>query len=85
MPVKFNPLSNNFDFVNKTSIPEYENADKTSAIAGDVWVKRTVALDGDTGVPRGLLLALTYTGDGISTYQLSYRTVENTTIRVDLT
>lgn len=65
-------------------VPQFENTDKPSPKAGDVWVKRTVALDGDVGVPRGLLLALTYSGDGVSTYELSYRTEEATTVRMTM-
>jgi hypothetical protein len=57
--------------------------DPASPSAGDVWVLRTdPASDGTAGVPRGLLLTLTYAGaGGASTYQLSFRTEADTTVR----
>lgn len=84
MGVKFNPLSGNFDLVNETSVTQYDNVDKTSPVAGDVWVKRTVGVDGVVGEPRGMLLALTYSGAGTSAYELSYQTNESTIIRTVL-
>jgi hypothetical protein len=64
------------------SVPEV-TTDPVSPVAGDVWVLRTdPATDGTAGVPRGLLLALTYAGvGGASTYQLSFRTEAATTVR----
>lgn len=68
------------------SIPQYDS-DPGSPAAQDAWVLRTVgATDGDAGQPRGLLLALTYTGEATETaYQFSYRTQQGTTIRTTLT
>lgn len=57
-------------------IPEYIS-DPISPSSQDVWVLRTPLI----GTPIGLLLALTYTTDQ---YQLSYRTLENTTVRTNL-
>jgi len=58
------------------SIPEL-TSDPVSPCPGETWVlKASVA-----GTPIGLLLALTY---GSTTYLLSYRTTENTTVRVQL-
>ena len=67
------------------TIPEY-NTDPVSPSAEDAWVFRTGSgADGTVGVPRGLLLALTYSGAASSaTYELSYRTAAATTIRTTL-
>ena len=59
-----------------SQIPEY-NSDPISPSSTDVWVLRTALI----GKPIGLLMALTYSTD---TYQLSYRTVEGTTVRITL-
>lgn len=64
---------------NPVFIPEL-SSDPVSPTAQTAWVLATP--DGIGGTPRGLLLALTYSG--IETYQLSYRTLENTTVRVTL-
>lgn len=64
------------------AIPQY-NTDPVAPAAEDAWVLRTETGGIDDGVPIGLLLGLTYTGNtGSSSYQLSYRTQEATTIRV---
>lgn len=61
-------------------------SDPVSPSAEEAWVLRTTTGAIDDGVPIGMLLALTYTGNsGSSTYQLSYYTTEGTTIRVALT
>ena len=67
-------------------IPQYD-ADPSSPNAEDVWVlKSSSGGPGVAGVPMGLLLSLTYTGPGGGTsYQLSFRTKEGTTIRSGLT
>jgi hypothetical protein len=58
------------------SVPQYAT-DPVSPSPGDMWILAT----GD-GTPMGLLLAITH---GTHTkYQLSYRTGESTTIRVEL-
>ena len=67
-----------------STIPEY-TTDPVSPVAEDAWILRTEVTDGVVGVPRGLLLALTYTGLAVSsTYQFSYRTSGGTTIRTAL-
>jgi hypothetical protein len=63
-------------------IAEYDNDDPASPTDGDMWVKRTVTVDGEVGVPRGMLLALTYAGDGTSTYELSFKTIDSGIKRV---
>ena len=68
----------------RSKILQYDS-DPTSPSAEKAWVRRTVTSDGVVGEPRGLLLALTYTGQAAtSTYELSYRTKESTTIRTVL-
>ena len=65
------------------SIPEL-SSDPVSPSAQQAWVLKSGGLVGG-GDPIGLLLALTYPGAGsITTYQFSYRTLENTTIRATL-
>lgn len=59
--------------VGAVTVTEYDNEDKPSPSAGDVWVKKSHIDDGTTGTPRGLLLTLTYSGAGISTYALRYK------------
>ncbi|MEK7106551.1 MAG: hypothetical protein AAB895_04335 [Patescibacteria group bacterium] len=67
------------------SIPEVDT-DPVSPAAEDAWVLRTGGgTDGTVGEPRGMLLALTYSGDiTAGTYQFSYRTAASTTVRVTL-
>lgn len=51
----------------------------------EVWVLRTISGAIADGIPIGMLLALTYTGNvGSSTYQLSYQTIEGPIVRVTL-
>jgi hypothetical protein len=66
-------------------VEEYDNADPASPTNGDIWVKRTVTVDGEAGSPRGLLLSLTYAGDGVSTYELSFKTIDLDIKRVAIT
>lgn len=78
----FNPFTGKFDYVNApgVSIPEY-TSDPVSPVAGDTWVLRSTPEPGGGAI--GLLLALTYAGEGLE-YELSYFTTENTIVRVDL-
>lgn len=67
-------------------IPEL-TSDPASPNAQQAWVLKTGGSVGSGGgLPYGLLLALTYpgVGGGAPTYQFSYRTIENTTIRVSM-
>lgn len=59
------------------SIPEL-TVDPVSPYAGETWVLHS----GIIGSPIGLLLSLTH---GADQYELSYRTLEGTTVRVVLT
>lgn len=89
MGMKFNPLSGKFDLDSGGSsavkISEYDNADKPTSANGDVWVKRTMSVDGVAGEPRGLLLALTYAGEGASTYELSWQSIDSGIKRITFT
>lgn len=64
------------------SLTEYNNSDKPSPSAGDVWVKHTTSTV--AGSPVGLLLSLTNATSGTEKYELSYRTSAGTTKRVEL-
>lgn len=55
--------------------------DPSSPTPGQVWVLATQI--SQSGTPIGLLLSLTYSNNLFS-YQLSYRTSENTTVRTVL-
>lgn len=70
----------------KDLVLEYDG-DPASPVIGELWVKRTGGgTDGVAGEPRGLLLTLTYTGDVTAgTYELSFRTQAETTVRTALT
>lgn len=61
-------------------IPELY-ADSANPAPQSAWVLKTTEPPG--GMPIGMLLALTYTGSG-STYQFSYRTLENSTVRTEM-
>lgn len=63
-------------------IPEYTS--DPSVTSGDIWVLRSDA-GGTDGIPLGMLLAITQTVGATSSYQLSYRTSEGTTVRETLT
>lgn len=67
------------------SIPEL-TSDPTSPTAQSAWVLKTAGGGGaGVGEAYGLLLSLTQPGSGAgTTYQLSYRTLESTTIRVTM-
>ena len=72
-----------------SSIPEL-TSDPSSPAVQSAWVLKSGGGGGTiaAGTPLGLLLALTYaldsSGGGPATYQFSYRTIENTTIRVSM-
>jgi len=71
------------------AIPEL-SSDPSSPAAQSAWVLRSgqggAGLDGISGTPIGFLLLLTYAGvQGVAySYQFSYRTTENTTVRAAL-
>ena len=84
MPVRFDPLLNKVRI--KDVIPQLD-ADPSSPKQQEAWVLKTFAGGGaGSGEAYGLLLTLTQPGDGATTtYQFSYRTKEDTTVRVSLT
>jgi len=67
-----------------SNIPEYDNADPTSPVEGDIWVKRTFVDSGIAGEYRMLGLLMLRTGEGASTYQLSYKSSLGTIVRTSL-
>lgn len=74
-------FTNTFTNTGPVIIPEL-SVDPVSPTPESAWVLRT---GGTTaGVPIGLLLALTYSTTVAPTYQFSYRTLENTTVRTTL-
>lgn len=82
MPVRFDPLLNKVRI--KDIIPQLD-ADPSSPKQQEAWVLRTYTPGEGAGEAIGLLLALTTAGAGSTeTYQLSYRTKEDTTVRVSL-
>lgn len=66
-------------------IPQVDT-DPVSPSPGDMWVLKTMISSIPDGTSIGILLGITYTDNSGSLiiYQLSYRTKENTTIRVTL-
>ena len=78
MATKFNPHTKKPDIVGV--IPQV-SGDPSSPSPEDAWIKKT---GGGGGEAYGILLTLTQPGSAVS-YELSYRTLENTTIRVSLT
>lgn len=64
------------------SLTEYDDSDKPSPSAGDVWVKHTTT---GGGKPVGLLLALTEPGGGTEKWELSYQSVTSGIKRVEIT
>jgi len=68
------------------TIPQYDT-DPEAPSANDAWILHTTSgTDGVAGEPRGLLLALTYTGEvGGHSYKFKYQTEEDTTIEVSMT
>lgn len=75
----FNPIHGLLDFVSQ--VPEL-TADPANPAPGDMWVLRTISGSSPDGKPYGLLMSLTQPGP--STYQLCYRTLEGSTIRVTM-
>lgn len=67
-------------------IPQYDT-DPSAPAQETAWVLKTFSGGGaGSGEAYGLLLTLTQPGDGATTtYQFSYRTKEDTTVRVSLT
>lgn len=63
------------DYYDYPTIPEYD-VDPADPSPGDNWVLVT-----RQGTPIGLLLAIT---KELDTYQFSFRTLENTTVRVTM-
>lgn len=74
-----NPISGLLDFV--SNVPEL-TADPPNPAPGDMWVLRTISSSAPDGQPYGMLVSLTQ--PGASTYQLCYRTLEGSTIRVTM-
>ncbi len=86
----FNPLlKKKLDLVGDSNsatvtIPQY-NSDPASPVEEEVWVLKTGGGGSGSGEAYGLLLALTQPGGGgAATYELSYRTIEGTTVRATL-
>ena len=82
----FNPLTGQFDEVTTPGyIPEYKTHPSSPPLE-TAWVLATASGGGaGGGSPIGLLLSLTTPGNTTTyTYQLSYQTAENTTIRTAL-
>lgn len=78
----FNPLTGRFDLIGH--IPQLDS-DPASPAQEDAWVLASISGGVGGGEPLGLLLALTTPATGgSSTYELSYRTKEGTTVRVTL-
>lgn len=75
----FNPLSGFLDYISQ--VPEL-TSDPSNPAPGDIWVLRTISGSAPDGQPYGMLVTLTQ--PGASTYQLCYRTLEGTTIRVTM-
>lgn len=62
------------------------DADPGSPTSQQAWVLHSTAGGIADGIPIGMLLALTYTGNsGSSSYQLSYQTIEGAIVRTALT
>ena len=79
------PINNPASSSGGTASIQQVDTDPGVPTAEDAWVLRTVAGSHADGELMGIL-GLTYTGDvGSSTYQLSYRTLQSTTVRVSLT
>ena len=77
----FNPISGEFDYIDK-SIPQYDS-DPSSPNQEDVWVRKSTT--GTVDAQPGLLpIMLSPNAAGTTTYELSYRTKEDTTVRVEI-
>ena len=70
-----NPTTSGFTVI------EYNNTDSSGT---NLWVRKDFIADGNAGEYRMLGLPMMYTGNGISTYRLSYKNVAGTIIRSDL-
>lgn len=88
--ITFNPFTDNLDFIGSgagtLTIPEV-STDPASPVVNQAWVLVTASGGGgaNSGVPIGLLLALTYAGGAVSySYKFSYYTTEGTTVRSTL-
>lgn len=87
---KINPLKKTFDLYEAGSsgpvvVPEYDT-DPASPDQQTAWILKSITGGAGSGEAYGLLLTLTQPGDGATTtYQFSYRTKEDTTVRVSLT
>lgn len=85
---KFNPLSGELDLVNQDGrIPEYAT-DPVSPAGQTAWVLRATTGGGGGGKIKAFMgLGFPYLTVGSATYsyELRYRTIENTTIGVALT
>lgn len=84
MAVKFDSILGKLR--QKDVIPQMD-ADPSSPKQEDAWVLHTNTGGNDAGNPIGLLLGLTYSelAGGTDTYELKYRTKEDTTVAVSLT
>lgn len=88
--LKFNPLSGQFDLVGAGGtgavvIPEY-TADPPSPSPGDTWVLKTSTFSPQALSHTLLQIGLTAPGGSVVfSYQLKYRTLNNTTVAVALT
>jgi len=67
--------------LNDVKIPQLDT-DPINPAPESAWVLKS---GGQLVRPRGLLLALTYSVGTPTTYELSFRTKENTTVRTPLT
>lgn len=64
-------------------IPQLNN--DPTPLSQTAWILHGGGLAGSAGYPIGILMAITDPGvSSADTYQLSYRTKENTTVRVTL-
>lgn len=83
---KFNPLTTQLDYV--SSIPQLDT-DPLSPNPEDAWVLRTGGAVSGGGTIKGWIglgstPILSVGSGGSSTYQLSYRTQQGTTVRASL-
>lgn len=91
MSYSFNVFTGNFDQDTGASGAvanqiQQLDADPASPSQEEAWVLKTTTGGNSAGNPIGLLLSLTYSADtgGSDTYQLKYRTKEDTTVGVSL-
>jgi hypothetical protein len=85
MAYKFNALTGEFDLVGgNATIPEY-TADPASPTPGQTWVRRTGGTTG--GIIKAFIggaFPVSTVDGGSATYELSFRTQANTTVRTTL-